>query len=433
MTNIITLLPFFGIAWFIFFITKNQLNDILTGLIFVSYLFFATNYENFGLGIDVFRTLHRFIGVIAILILLIYIVRFKVNLFKEKVTIIMASFLLALFCSYVGNDIYFQYYFHYVRNFIFISALVLYLYFYIDSNEKLDEIFSLIVSLTFILVFFAFIDALTMGFSNRRVTLFFSNPNYLGIALIPGLILSLFSEKKTLLFSSIFILIAIFLTESSAAIISAVISLLTFLHLKDFKKILYIPLLICLVLFLNSFPYTFDSIKSKMLSRVALTAISLNIFEQHPLNGIGYGQFRKNFHNYIDLDVWKINSLEINNAFLANNPSSNLLETGIYKDLNTADKDSIINGYKEKMTHNDLLTIVAELGLIGLSFLVFLFYKLYAELKKLLLHNRTNFYKAFLLIATSLIFSLFHNNMTSFIFWFVIIIPFIMNRNYKKN
>ena len=432
MTNIIFLMPFFAIAWFIFFITKNQLNNILTGLIFVSYLFFATNYENFGLEIDIFRYLHRFIGVIAILFLLIHIVRFKVNLFKEKVPIIMASFLLVLLCSYVGNDIYFEYYFHYVRNFIFISAVALYLYFYIDSNEKLDEIFSLIVSLTLILVFFAFIDVLTMGFSNRRVTLVFSNPNYLGIALMPGLILSLFSEKKILLFSSIFIFIAILLTESSAAIISAVFAIFIYLFSKTFKKILLVPFLICIALLLNSLPYTAESIKSKMLSRISLAAISLNIFEQHPLNGIGYGQFRKNFHNYIDLDVFKLNSLEINNAYLANNPTSPFLETGIYKDLNPVDKDSIVYGYKEKMTHSDLLTIIAELGLIGLSFLVFLFYKLYAELKKLLFYNKTNFYKVALLIATSLIFSLFHNNMTSFMFWFLIIIPFLMNRNYKN-
>ena len=432
MNNIITLMPFFAIAWFIFFIIKNQLNNILTGLIFVSYLFFATNYENFGFQIDIFRYLHRFIGVIAILFLVVHIARFKVNLFKENVPILFALFLLTLLFSYVGNEINFQYYFHYVRNFIFISAIVLYLYFYIDSDEKLDEIFRLIVSLTLILVFFAFIDTLTMGFSNRRVALVFGNPNYLGIALIPGFILTLFSKKKILFFSSLLTFIAIFLTESSAAIVSATFSLFTYLSSKGLKKIYLVPLVICIGIFMNSFPYTIDSIKAKMLSRTALTAITLNIFEQHPLNGIGYGQFRKNFHHYVDLDVFKVNSLEINNAFLANNPSSPFFKIGIYNNLNTEDKTNVINGYKEKMTHSDLLTIIAELGLIGLSFLVFLFYKLYAELKKLLLHDKTNYYMVISLIVSSLIFSLFHNNITSFMFWFVIILPFIINRNYKK-
>ena len=84
------------------------------------------------------------------------------------------------------------------------------------------------------------------------------------------------------------------------------------------------------------------------------------------------------------------------------------------------------------MTHNDLLTVIVELGLIGLAFLLFLFYKLYLELKKLLLHNREHFFLSIGLISGSFIFSLFHNNLTSFVFWFVIFIPFIMNRNYKK-
>jgi hypothetical protein len=86
----------------------------------------------------------------------------------------------------------------------------------------------------------------------------------------------------------------------------------------------------------------------------------------------------------------------------------------------------------EKMTHNDLLTVVAELGLLGLMFLVFVFYKLYLELRKLLLHDRNYFFLSISLIGGSLIFSLLHNNLTSFVFWFVLFIPFIMNRNYKK-
>ena len=83
------------------------------------------------------------------------------------------------------------------------------------------------------------------------------------------------------------------------------------------------------------------------------------------------------------------------------------------------------------MTHNDLLTVISELGLIGILFVVILFYKIYLELKRLLLHNRTNYYLSIALIGSSLIFSFFHNNMTSFMFWFVIFIPFIMNRNYQ--
>jgi len=431
MNIIINLSPFFAIAWFIFFIKKNQLNNILTGLIFVSYLFFATNYQNFGTQIDFFRYAHRFIGIIAILFLLIHIVRFKVNLFKEKVPILLALFLLSLLCSFVGNDIYLQYYFHYVRNFIFISGIVLYLYYFIDSDEKLHEIFNLIVSLTLILTFIALFELLIRG-SSGRLNLFYGNPNYLAIALIPGFTLALFSEKKILSFSSILILIVIFETGSLAAQASSIFTLLTYLYFKVFKKIYLFPLLIFITLLIYSF---FDSIvdnKDKSSVRLALAGITLNIFEQHPLNGIGYGQFRRNFYHYIDLDIVQIGNDEINTALFSNRPLSPLLDNSKYYDLAPKDKEKLLSQPIEKMTHNDLFTIITELGLIGLSFLVFFIFKLYAELKKLLLHSRINYYKVIAIIASSLIFSLFHNNMTSFMFWFVIIIPFIMNRNYKK-
>ena len=103
--------------------------------------------------------------------------------------------------------------------------------------------------------------------------------------------------------------------------------------------------------------------------------------------------------------------------------------------MSEENRDFIINKQvkgKELMTHNDLLTVIGELGLVGLAFLFFLFYKLYLELKKLLLHSRNNYFLSIALICGSFIFSLFHNNLTSFVFWFVIFIPFIMNRNYEK-
>ena len=84
------------------------------------------------------------------------------------------------------------------------------------------------------------------------------------------------------------------------------------------------------------------------------------------------------------------------------------------------------------MTHNDLLTVIAELGIIGIAFIMYVVYKLYYELKRLLLYNRKYFYISLSLIISSLTFSMFHNNLTSFVFWLIVFIPFIINRNYRK-
>ena len=157
------------------------------------------------------------------------------------------------------------------------------------------------------------------------------------------------------------------------------------------------------------------------------------MIQQNPINGIGYGQFKRDFRLYVDQNILNMN----------NNEVSDVLRTytskyGYSASVGLQSHQASPYAYKpnvqgqEKMTHNDLLTIVAELGLAGVVFLIFLFYKLYAELKKLLLHSRNNFFLSIGLIGGSLVFSLFHNNLTSFVFWFILFVPFIMNRNYER-
>ena len=447
MIDYISIIPFFAIVSFIIFLKKNHLNSFLSGLIFVSYLFFATNYANFGLDIDIFRYIHRLIGIVLIIFLLVHFVRFKINFLKDQVFILFALFFATLLLSYIGNEIYFPYYYHYVRNFIFISTIVFYLYYFIDSNDKVYEILKLIVYLTLIITFFTLIEKLNMGFvlatrgslnlfeailASSRVDLYFGNPNYLAISLIPGFTLALFSRNKILNTLSLVILIAIYFTGSRAGLLSAIFSILTYIYYKDFNKIYLVPVLISIVFLSVVF---FDKIlinKDKSISRLAFAAITYNIFQQNPFNGIGYGQFRKNFHKYVDIEVFKLKNHEVNESFIANNPDTPFLKLDIYNKMNKRDLVFIQQStFKEKMTHNDLLTIIAELGLIGVSFLLIFFLRLYLELKKLLLHSRSDYYLSIALIGSSLVFSFFHNNMTSFMFWFVLIIPFIINRNFQ--
>jgi len=369
MINYITVIPLIGFIWFIVYFKNNHLNSFFTGLIFVSYLFFATNYSNFGFSGDPFRYIHRLIGVILILIILAYIVRYKINLFKDKVPIILSMFFIAIVLSYVGNDIYLPYYYHYARNFIFVSAIVLYLYYFIDSNEKLFELFDLIIYLTLIVSFFTLIETFFLGY-NSRVDLYFGNPNYLAISLIPGFTISLFSSSKIFKVISLLILFAIFCTGSRAAELAAIFSLSTYIYSKNFNKIFLVPALIAAI----SLSFIFyDKIvinKDSSISRLAFAAITFNIFQEEPLNGIGYGQFRRDFHKYVDFEVFKLKNHEVNESYIANNPTTPFLKTGIY---NTMDEENIrfikneIN--KEKMTHNDLLTIISELGLVRCFFI----------------------------------------------------------------
>jgi O-antigen ligase len=393
------------LGYFLLFLKSNHLNNFLTGLIFISYLVFATNYTNYGLDFDIFRYLHRGVGVLVAIALVVYIYRGRVNVFKEQTVIILALFLLTLLLSFIGNDIYMAYYIHYVRNFVFVASIVAYLYFVLDSNDKLEELFKLIVAITILLAVFIVVEVLQIGWG--RSWLFYSNPNYLGYALLPGLVLVIFSKQNYKQLIVPLIIFSIFATGSRAAELSAVfiVLLFVFFNIKQLNKAY---LAVSLLIVISTSILFFDKIVTNQDfngTRGVLAKISLNVFNERPINGMGYGQFRKSFGRYIDEDIRKIGNIEIEKALAEN---------------------------AEKMTHNDFLTIVAELGLIGLVFVIFLFYKLYGELNKLLLHSRNNYFLSIGLIGGSLIFSLFHNNLTSFVFWFILFAPFIMNRNYEK-
>ena len=436
---LVTVIPPLVLGYFLLFLKNNRLNNLLTGLIFVSFFVFATNYNHFGFGFDIYRYLHRTIGILIVIALFLHIFRYRINVFKEPVPRILVLFFLVLVLSFLGNDIYAPYYVHYVRNYIFIALIALYLYYMLDSNEKLNELFKLIVDITIILSLFIVFEEIRRIWSHpgglndlfiHKVFLF-SNPNYLAYSLFPGFVLTLFSKQKYSLLISLLILFSIIIVGSRAILLSTVFVLGLDIYFKHYKKIYLIPILLTSVLIITLF---FDKIITNTSyggTRLVLAHISMNIFKESTVNGIGYGQFRKKWRDYVDFDIINMKSDEINNAlkgYEGDFPTAVRLSSMRFDQL----KDEGIYQNTEKMTHNDVLTIVTELGLLGIASVVFLFYKLYIELQKLLLHNRDYFFLSIGLIGGSLLFSLFHNNLTSFVFWFVLFIPFIMNRNYNR-
>jgi len=432
----IDFIPIIAITWFAYFIRNNRINNPMVGLIFISYLFFATNYSDFGLDLnfDIFRSLHRLIGIACILMFFVYALKNRVNILNEWVSRIMILYMLTLLFSFIGNDIYLENYIHYVRNFVFISFIVLFLYYKLDSDAKLDELFKLIGMATLLLSFFMLIQIFSKGWGGRE-TLFFSNANYLAIILLPGFTILLFSQIKYWQILSLLVLVSIFATGSRAVELSVVFILCLFLfsNIKRFNKNYLIVFLLALITALVLF---FDNIVIKKRidgTRLVVSKIVLNIFSENPVNGIGYGQFKRDFRLYVDQNILNMNNNELSDVlrtYTSKYGYSASVGLQSYQTSPYAYKPNVQG--QEKMTHNDLLTIVAELGLLGIACVVFLFYKLYIELQKLLLHNRDYFFLSIGLIGSSLIFSLFHNNLTSFVFWFVLFIPFIMNRNYIK-
>jgi len=437
----VELLPLISIIGFGFFYKKNNLNHFLVSLIFLSFYMFATNYNYiFGLEFDFYRYLHRSIGIILAISLIFYILRNKVNFLKEPGILILIYFFIVIFFSFFNNDLQFEYYYHYSRNFIFISLIISFIYFNVDSNDKLDELFKVFLYLSVFLSFciiYELIKVNPMALSpetwsakwGRRVSLFYSNPNYLAFALLPGFVVAIFSSNKYKVLTLLPILVAIFGTGSRSVELAVVTIIMIYLFSKKFNKIYFFTSLtsLFLIIYLALFSSLsfFDRIVTNHnidKSRLAFAKITLNIIKEEPLNGIGYGQFRVKYIKYLDQDIIDMRVSELTSAQHSHN-----------EDLTDNQLESFgVKRYMEIMTHNDLLTIIAELGLLGVIFLCYLVYKLYFEYRDLFLRKTYYFYVSLSMTSGALIYSLFHNNITSFIFWFILILPFIINRNYSR-
>ena len=425
-------IPLVVVGYFLFFIQNKELKNLLVYLIFVSFFVFATNYTNYGLDIDIYRYLHRAIGIVVVLALFIHIIGNRVNFFKDSVPQILLLFFLILTLSFFGNDLYMPHYLHYVRNFIFTASISLYIYYKLDSHNNLNEVFVLIEAITLLLSCFVLLESLQIGWG-ERVRLFYGNANYLAYSLLMGLALIIFSNStyKRWVIAPI-VLIAIFATGSRAVELGALFIICCYIFKQQYQKKYLVTIFIIGLSFFLLFYDQIITNKNYNNTRTIIAQISLNIFKDNPINGLGYGQFRTKFRKYVTQDIFNQNNNEINDTlrgYSGDFPSSVRLES--MTELDHKNEGLFIS--TEKMTHNDFFTIVTELGLLGLFFLIFFFYKLYLELSRLLLHDRTYFLLSIAIIGSSLIFSVFHNNLTSFVFWFVLFIPFIMNRNYQKS
>ena len=147
------------------------------------------------------------------------------------------------------------------------------------------------------------------------------------------------------------------------------------------------------------------STKNGLGVRVGLVHLSVNMFKENYVNGIGYGQF---------LDK----QLEYRTDEFAE----------IHPSLSKSKGD-----HKSRLfvTHNDFFRILAELGILGVLFIVFYLYNLFAIYKNSVFRNNKYTILTISLLMGTLIFSMFHNNFTSFVFWFIMFLPFIINKIYK--
>jgi hypothetical protein len=421
MSIINSTLPLIMIAYLFYFRRGRSLNNLLLMTLFLSYFAFATNYTNYGLDFDLYRYLHKFIGVLAVVGLVHHVFKNNITILNNGVFYLLLMFLLAIGVSYFGNELNIQHYLHYARNFLFISLLVLFIYFKLDTNKKVDELLRFIVGLVLILSIFAIIQAVFTD-DRARVQLFYSNPNYLSVALMFGFSILLFIKTEFKVMKLVLVAFVILSTKSHAVLVSSVILLLLYAF-KNRGAVSPNSFFMGLIILIISSSVFFHQKIAEIYHnevRVSLAKIAFNAYSGNLVNGIGYGQFRTQFYKYTNNEVLK--NSEVNTAVLSYDSS---LSDRFIKNLG-------MTRNMEKMTHNDLFKIISELGSLGVAFILCYFYKLYFKLGILFKNSQEYFYISLSLLIGSLIFSLLHNNITSFVFWFILFFPFVVNRNYLK-
>jgi len=397
---LIDILPIFIIGYFLYFRKKYDKNNILVMLIFLSFMVFATNYTNYGLDIDIYRWLHKSIGIVLILGLLFHIYKNGIYILNNIITFFLGLFFVIILLSYIGNDIYMVHYKHYIINFIFLSSIVLFLYYKIDCMGKLEELLRFIVYISLILAIFSIIETIV---TSQRSSLMYSNSNYLSYSIMLGFCIVLFSNYKYKILSMSLLTIAIIMGGSRSVEIPMVILFLLYIfkNYNKFNKKYFFIILFSIMITGTAFWSKIQVNQSPFLNnvRIELAYLGIKAFQDSPINGMGYFQFRTGFNKYIDSSI----------------------------------KDPEILTTDQIMTHSDFVKIYAELGILGILFLLFFFYKLYFQLKKLYSSNQEIYYVSLSLLIGSLTFSLFHNNITTFVFWFILFLPFITNNIYNKD
>jgi hypothetical protein len=386
-------LPIVFFLYTIIFWAKNRNSNIWVLLLLFENYLLGSNYS-FG----IYRIVYQGLLIMTVVLNLKNSKRIPFNILK-----LLFCFVIAILISGF-NNILSKPFIDVVINFIINASAILFLCYKMNEKNTLNTYLKFISNLGWILSIFAVI---CFAAEPARIELVSSNPNYFAFSLGISFIISLFINSKFKLLVNLIILLGIFTTASrSILLICVLIFLITQLEYYKSKIVFIIPifLIVLPVLFFISNvnivnEVIFDRFSNMeenagLLMRFEIMDISKKIFVEHPINGIGYGQFMYLFLNY-----------------------------------STAKTDLLLN-MDTIVTHNDYLRILTELGIIGaITFFIIVF----SSLKNALTLDSTHKKLTLSLIAMALFNSGSHNNLNTFVFWLILFLPIAINNFTKKS
>lgn len=352
---------------------------------------FAACSSNFSF---IYREGFQFVQFLMIFYFLVALIKVKK---LEKNLIYMFVFFLFILFSIIGNSLDNDYISQTI-NFIALFGVLGFLLNQIKSKENLYKILKYIGEISFVLAILGIIEFLLTG--APRVEATFANPNYYALFLGIGFC-CLYNFKINLKWLKLLvILLAIILSGSRSGILFPLIQFFWALYFdKKYLKLIFLIFIGASILGTLSLRDK-EATSGSDAERMVFAKMAIEMAKDHPLNGVGWGRFPAEFKNYTYI-------------------SNNLLFKGVEVDA---------SGQDRRVTHNDLVRILAELGFPAFLLAIgFLLYNIFILIKF------KSFNEVFLLPVWLgvILFSLSHNNMNSIIFWFFLFFPLIFLRFYK--
>lgn len=339
-----------------------------------------------------FDSIIKFVIIFDLFIMLIN-KRKKISLSKKSIPFIL-SVLICDLITYVRGNLtgdQFSQLITGLLNILFIYAMIIELRLRITTYNSFKQVVDIFKYNGIILSLSAIVEVIY--YKNLRAELGMGNPNYLAFYLAFSMILvSVFSERKESFFVFFIILIGILETGSfSVFIVVLFFYFLRFVYSsvkeKRINKIsiglfIFLSFLIPLIIIVSvsdkmaaSSVFGFISQK-KDIQRVLIWQNALFRWRDNPIWGVGYNCWR----------ALTSDSLRI-----------------------------------EYVTHNDFLRILVDLGLVGIvSFLILWIGAIQTILQSS--KSKQFFYVSMLFLLV--IFSSFHNNINSILFWFIFDLPY---------
>lgn len=366
------------VLYFGFF--RNKFRNLLlpTGLLVISSAVFSSNFQFF------YRGLGQMIVIVYIIYSFIKSRRRETSPFA-KILLLYAFFIL---CSLIGNSINVKYFGSAVINYASIAITAYYLVRESkDEKVKLD-IFGMFTLLGIIISVVSVFEYL-MTAARSEVT--FSNSNFASVFILVALVFSIeyLKKKKSKMVNAVAVvmLAGIMGTGSRTTfVIGLAVLFFQLLSVKNMMR-LALPFIILIGILGSDYGETmfnrYDDMEedASVLERLEIIEASKEIIKAHPFNGIGYGQFQVQFSRYLPHSVADL-----------------LLK-----------RDEIV-------THNDYLRIADELGLVAFSICMLFILSLLVRIYKL--YGIDSSYLGMLFAI--LVFSTTHNNLNSFVTWYII-------------